>query len=117
MAKPFNPDFSTLKGLTVKDYQRWLRKQIRLFGRRVELGDARIAPIESFMKEATGLDVKMLAGGEVEVYVGTCRYELFIAATDLAYYIYEDETNELITTAGKALDVALLVNPSLHLAA
>lgn len=104
-----------VRSLTVRDYQKWLRKQIRANGRRAELGNACLAPVEAFMKECSGLDCNMIAGGEVEVHVGDTRYELFTQATDLAYWLYDDDGN-LITTAGKALDVALLVDPTLLLA-
>lgn len=112
------PDFSALYALKVKDYQKWLRKQIRTYGRRTELGDAQHAPVENFVKEVTGFFYNLSAMGEVEVYVEGIQYDLFTGSTDLAYYLYEDNESEdfsldpvMIIKAGFALDAALRCDP------
>jgi hypothetical protein len=111
------PDFSVLKALTVGDYKKWLRKIIRANGRRYQIGTVHHHPVDIFVHEMTGLDFGLLAGGEVEVFVDNKCYEFMTGAMGLAYYIY-DEGGNLITTAGKALDLALdlddtlLVDPS-----
>src|SRR5258708_678889 len=82
------PDFSLLHSLSVKDYQRWLRKQIRQHGRRFEIGDQLHAPVELFVEEITGLPVKFLAGSEVEVTVGKREWRFWSNAISLCYYLY-----------------------------
>lgn len=99
------PDFSVLFALTVGDYQKWLRRQIRLNGRRAVVGDAQHSPIDIFVKEHTGFDFMLLAGGEIEVVVDGKTYAFMTDATDIAYYLYDDDGN-FVTTAGKALDLA-----------
>jgi hypothetical protein len=100
------PDFSKLFALTCGDYQKWLRRQIRQYGRRAVVGNVQHHPIDLFVKERTGLDFTMLAGGEVEVTVDGKTYEFMTEAVSLAYYIFDDD-GQMITTAGKALDMAL----------
>jgi len=109
--QPTQPDFSKLFSLTCGDYQKWLRRQIRLNGRRAEIGNAQHSPIDIFVKETTGFDFVLLAWGEINVSVNGKDYEFTSNATDLAYYIYSDE-GEMITTAGKALDMAMYEDAS-----
>jgi len=114
-----SPDLTVLHALTVGDYQRWLRKQIRAFGRRFEVGNVQRSPVDMFLRDATGLDCFLLAGGEVDVYGTDCRCQEFVTeAMSLAYHIFDDD-GHMIVTAGKALDAsrneradALLVPPS-----
>jgi hypothetical protein len=111
------PDFSVLKALTVGDYKKWLRKMIREHGRRYQIGTVHHHPVDMFVLNTTGLDFTLGATGEIEITANNQTYELMSDAMSLAYYIYDDNGN-LVTTAGKALDLALdlddtlLVDPS-----
>lgn len=102
-----------LQPLTVGDYQKWLRKQVRLYGRRAEVGTTLRSPVDLFVKEVTGLDYRLQASGDAEVYVGNVRYVLD-GPQVLAYYLY-NEDGLLITKAGAALDCAMLENPMIPL--
>jgi hypothetical protein len=100
------PDFSKLASLTCGDYQKWLRKQIRTSGRRAVVGNTQQSPVDLFVKEQTGYDFLMLATGEVEVTANSKTYNFMSDAVSLAYYLYDD-AGELVTTTGKALQMAM----------
>lgn len=111
VAKEEAHDFSALLAITCGDYQKWLRKQIRENGRRFEVGTAQHSPIDIFVKERTGLDFLMLTGGEIEVTVNGKTHEFTTDATDLAYYLYNDE-HEFVVNAGEALKYAMYADAS-----
>mgnify|MGYP001606118943 CR=1 FL=1 len=100
------PDFSKLASLTCGDYQKWLRKHVRQNGRRAIVGNAQHSPVDMFVKEQTGYDFLMLATGEVEVTVNNTTHRFMSDAVSLAYYLYDDD-GEMIVTAGYALQMAM----------
>src|SRR5581483_2508028 len=59
-----------LMKLQAKHFTKWLRKQIRQYGRRVEVGTEEQCPVEAWLAEL-GFSCKFIAGGEVELADGT----------------------------------------------
>lgn len=106
-----------LMNLQAKDFVKWLRKQVRLFGRKAEVGNAQVCPVEAWAQEL-GYNVSFICGGEVEVKNehGVCTHFTTTEWTATSYYMY-DEDGLMVTKAGKMLDVALLDVPEAYLIA
>lgn len=95
--------YAILNTLTVPAYIKWLKKNIRQFGRRAEFGNGRRNAVEVFVKEVTGVDIIFGASGQVEV---NGEIGCFLSGwTDIAYYTYNDES-VFVTTLGEALKYA-----------
>lgn len=105
-----------LNQLQAKDFAKWLRKQIRENGRKAEVGSIQICPVEAWVKEAAGIAVGFICGGEVEVYSGNDRQVLYTDWTSTSYYMM-DEEGQMVIQAGKMLDIINLDNPEAYLIA
>jgi hypothetical protein len=108
--KTLEEKYAVLNTLTVEQYIRWLKKNIRKFGRRAEFGNGRQNAVELFVQDVTDVEITFTASGEI-----TINGEIDMALSgwsDIAYYTYEypngDENEEpvFVTTFGAALKYA-----------
>lgn len=104
-----------LMKLQAKHFVAWLRKQVRLYGRKADLCDQRHTPVEIWAADL-GYNICFIAGGEVEVNdVSGKRIEFTTSDwVNIGYYMYEED-GMMVTQAGKMLDVALLETSDAHL--
>src|SRR5579884_2641046 len=56
----------TIESLTAADFAKWVRKQVRQFGRKAEICNQQYSAVEMWLREL-GFVVSFICGGEVEV--------------------------------------------------
>jgi hypothetical protein len=101
----------TIEQLQAKDFIAWLRRQVRTYGRKFEVGDQQHCPVEVWLAEL-GYQVIFIAGGEIELEDGR---KLTTDWTSASYYMYNEETNLMETKAGKWLDIMAYEAPEAFL--
>lgn len=100
--------YAVLNTLTVAQYIKWLKKNVRKFGRKGQFGNGRQNAVECFVKDATGIDICFTASGEIEIN-GEQQSYMLSGWTSIAYYTYdgpEDKEAVFVTTFGPALTTA-----------
>lgn len=94
--------YAVLNTLTVAQYIKWLKKNVRKYGRSAEFGNGRQNAVEVFVKDVTGIEIGFTASGEVEINGEICY--MLSGWTDIAYYTYDGP--KFVTTFGPALKTA-----------
>src|SRR5713226_3733833 len=92
-----------LNKLQAKDFVKWLRKQIRLYGRKAELCSPSDTPIEDWLQEL-GYSVSFIVGGELNLNNGTIVTSGWV---NIGYYM-NDEDGNMVVKADEMLKVAEL---------
>ena len=101
-----------IRELQAKDFAKWLRKQVRQYGRKAIVGSIQTCPVEAWVKEVAGIDIAFICGGEIEIE-GRMEYTDWTAT---AYYMM-DEEGLMVVEAGRMLDIISLDNPEAYLIA
>lgn len=85
--------------LQMKDFAKWVRKQVRLFGRKADICNQQYSAVEIWLHEL-GIDAGFLAGGEVS-YEGEYLFSDWQAC---GYYMF-NEDGRMETSAGRWLQI------------
>ena len=73
--------------LQAKDFAKWVRKQVRQFGRNAEIASIQFSAVEMWLKELGFEHVTFIAGGEMEVNGS----RLYSDWTNISYYMFDEE--------------------------
>ncbi len=90
--------------LQVKDFTKWVRKQVRAYGCRAEIANIRFSAVEMWLQEL-GIEAGFVCGGEVELD----GQVLFSDWQAIGYYMM-DEEGMMVIEARHWLDICLLEN-------
>jgi nicotinamidase-related amidase len=94
----------TIESLTAADFAKWVRKQVRQFGRKAEICNQQYSAVEMWLREL-GFVVSFICGGEVEV-----DGEWYVSDFQTIGYYMMDEDGMMEEKAGRWLDIVSLEN-------
>lgn len=94
-----------LQVLQVKDFTKWVRKQVRQFGRKADICNQRYSAVEFWLQEL-GISAGFICGGEV--CYGT---DILPSGFQTIGYYMMDEEGMMEVKAGRWLDIVALENP------
>ena len=100
----------SIEQLQTKDFTKWVRRQVRQFGRKAEIANIQYSAVEMWLKELGFEDVVFISGGEVEVD----GEKFFSEWTATSYYMF-NEDGMMETAAGRWLDICQLDNQEAYL--
>ncbi len=108
----------SINDLQAKDFAKWLRKQVREYGRKAEVGSNQTCPVEAWVKDVCGIAIEFICGGDLIVCGEIAYYDqhLFTDWTATSYYMY-DEEGQMVIQAGAMLDMIALDDPQAYLIA
>ncbi len=87
-----------IHALQAKDFTKWVRRQVRLFGRRADICNQRYSAVEIWLQEL-GIAAGFISGGEV-----TLDGQIIVSGWQaIGYYMFDDGTMEV--KAGRWLDI------------
>ena len=107
-------EHADIRELQAKDFAKWLRKQVRQYGRKAVVGSIQTCPVEAWVKEITGTEISFICGGEVEIEGQDEKQYTDWTAT--SYYMM-DEEGLMVVEAGRMLDIISLDDPEAYLIA
>lgn len=103
---------ANINNLQAKDFAKWVRKQVRQFGRKAEVANIQYSAVEMWLQELGFANVTFIAGGEVEVNGET----LYTEWASCCYYMFNEE-GLMETAAGRWLEIVNLEQPESYLIA
>jgi hypothetical protein len=109
------PQHIRLEELQAKHFQKWMRKQVRLFGRKAQVATCSTNAVEMWLKELGLSTVSFQSGGDMWIGDGG-NEDAYTGWTSLIHYMTDDDGNAILT-AGEWLDIASLEDSETYLIA
>jgi hypothetical protein len=99
--------------LQAKDFQKWMRKQVRTLGRKAEVATRSTNAVEMWLKELGLTTVSFQSGGDMWFGEGG-NEDAYTGWISLIHYMTDEDGNAILT-AGEWLNIANIEQPETYL--